>query len=79
MFQWLQDIFVRLSDFFSAIWDFIQLAISKIIEFFQVVAKALTFGYEVITALPTFYLVFGILMLSVLIIYVILGRSAGGD
>lgn len=79
MFQWLQDIFVRVSDFFSAIWEFIQLAISKIIEFFQVVAKALNFGYEILKILPSFYLIFGILMISVLIIYVVLGRSAGGD
>lgn len=79
MFQWLQDIFIRISDFFSAIWDFVQLAVSKIIELFSVVAKALNFGYEILRSLPSFYLIFGILLLSVLIIYIIIGRSAGGD
>lgn len=79
MLQMIQSFFESIGEFFSKIWDFLVMIWEEITQFFKILAPALKFFQGLLSSLPPVFLAFGLAMLVVLILYVILGRTAGGD
>lgn len=79
MVAFFTNFFTQIGDFFSKIWDFLVFIWEEITTFFKMISPALKFFTSMVTSLPPVFYFFGIAMLAVLILYVILGRTAGGD
>lgn len=79
MLEMIQSFFTSVGEFFSKIWDFIVMIWEELTQFFKILSPALRFFQSLLSSLPPVFLAFGLAMLVVLILYVILGRTAGGD
>lgn len=79
MLQFLQDVFQQIAEFFTKVWDIITFIFDEITQFFKMIMPAVQFFVSLLVSLPPVFKVFGIAMISVLILYIILGRTAGGD
>lgn len=79
MLQMIQSFFESIGEFFSRIWDFLTFVFNEITTFFKMLSPALKFFQSLLSSIPPLFYAFGIAMLIVLILYVILGRNAGGD
>ena len=79
MISWLQGIFDSLSSFFSMVAALIGDFIDKLLEFFGYIKAAFSFLQTALDFLPAFYVTFAVIIVTVLIVYLILGRQSGGD
>lgn len=79
MISFLQGFFQSIAEFFSNIWNILTFIFDEMTQFFLIVKQSIVFFHQVLGSLPTIFVVFGIAMLTVLIIYVVIGRNAGGD
>ena len=88
MLDAIVSFFQQLGEFFTTVWNLVKFAFGELVQFFKMVGSALSFIWSIINiiptmrqaySLPTIYLAFGICLILVLIIYIIVGRTAGGD
>ena len=79
MIQLIQSFFESIGEFFSKIWDFIVMIWEELTQFFKILGPTIKFFQHMLTFLPGIYLGFGIALLVVLLLYIIIGRTAGGD
>lgn len=79
MFEFLRNFADQIGQFFSKIWDILVFIFEELTQFFKLIKPAVNFFQTLLTSLPPVYLIFGIAILAVLIIYIIIGRTAGGD
>lgn len=79
MIDLLHSFFASIAEFFQTVWNFVSFIFGELIDFFRMVGSAVSFAFSIISFIPSIYLAFGIAMLLVLIIYIIVGRNAGGD
>lgn len=79
MIQFLSNFFEQIGQFFSSLWSILTYAFQELLQFFRTVGAGLRFVWSIITLVPPIYLGFGIALILVLIIYLIIGRTAGGD
>lgn len=79
MLSTISTFFEGLASFFSRVWEIITFVFEELTQFFLIVKQSLVFFGKLIGSIPPVFTIFGIAMLVVLIVYVILGRTAGGD
>lgn len=79
MLEFLRSFFVSIGEFFSNIWSFLVFLWEEITQFFRILTPALIFFQNLISTIHPVFLSFGLAILVVLILYVIIGRNAGGD
>ena len=79
MFELLRNFFVSVGDFFTKVWDILTFVFEEISQFFKMLSPALKFFQTLINTIHPLFLAFGLAMLVVLVLYIILGRTAGGD
>lgn len=79
MLEFINGVLESIANFFSRIWDIFGWLFSNITMFFKIIKPAINFFQSLLSTIPSVYFGFGLAMLVVLIIYVILGRQAGGD
>lgn len=79
MLEFLRSFFTSIGEFFSNIWNFLVFIWEEITQFFRMLSPALKFFQTLISTIHPLFLAFGLAMLVVLILYVIIGRTAGGD
>lgn len=79
LLEFIQNVFQSIAEFFSKIWEILVFIFDELTQFFKMISPAIKFFQTLFTTLPPIFVVFGIAMLAVMIIYVILGRTAGGD
>lgn len=79
MLDAIVSFFQQLGEFFTTVWNLVKFAFGELVQFFKMVGSALAFVWSIINIIPTIYLAFGVCLILVLIIYIIVGRTAGGD
>lgn len=79
MFDWIQNFLVSVGEFFSKIWQFLVFVWEELTQFFKILAPAVNFFSSLIRSIHPVFLAFGLAILVVLIVYIIIGRTAGGD
>ena len=79
MLQWFYVLFSSIFQFFSNIWQGLVWLWDQITQFFQIIKPAIHFFMVLVGSIPTFFYVFAVAILLVCIVYIILGRNAGGD
>lgn len=79
MIDLIYSFFTSIGEFFSKIWDFITMIWEELTQFFKILSPALKFFQGLLSSLPPVFLAFGLAMLVVLVLYIIIGRTAGGD
>lgn len=79
MMQMIQSFFEAIGGFFTKVWDILTFVFNEITTFFKMLSPVLKFFQSLLSSIPPLFYAFGIAMLVVLILYVILGRNAGGD
>lgn len=77
--QVIIDFFTSIGEWFSNAWEIVKYVFQEIAEFFKMLKPGVDFFRSLLGSLPPIFLGFGIAMLLVLLLYVILGRTAGGD
>lgn len=66
-------------DFISSIWSFFTGLIENFILVFKYIAAVSSMSKELILTMPGWLQVFGIITLTVSVLYLLLGRSTGGQ
>ena len=70
-------------DFFvstiSSIWNFFMSLIDNLLLFFKYLGAVLVLAFNLIGQMPTWLQVFGTITITVSVLYLILGRSTGGQ
>lgn len=79
MFSFITELGQSIAEFFTNIWSFLTWVWDQITQFFKILAPALSFFQSLLSSIPPLFLAFAVAILVVLIIYIILGRNAGGD
>lgn len=79
MIQWISSIFDAISSFFANVGQVIDHIVSQITLFFSYIQSAVQFVGNAFLLIPTYYVVFGAIIIAILIIFLVLGRNAGGD
>lgn len=79
MIQFFADFFQQIASFFSSVWQIVTYVFQELLQFFRTVGAGLKFVWSIITLVPPLYLGFGFALVLVLLIYLIIGRTAGGD
>ena len=79
MIDWLSSLVENFRNFAESISSLISNIVNEIRLLFQYVQNAVDFVRGAFQLIPSYYLVFGAIILTVLIVYVVLGRNAGGD
>lgn len=79
MIAWLENIVRTITSFFQSIGDLITSIIDKFKQFFAFIAAAFEFVTSAFALIPSYYVAFGVIIVSVLVLFLILGRNAGGD
>lgn len=79
MLDFLRSFFESVGEFFSNIWNFLVFIWEEITQFFRMLSPALKFFQMLISTIHPVFLAFGVGILVVLILYIIIGRNAGGD
>lgn len=79
MINLLHSFFESISEFFSNLWSILSFILEKITDTFMIIKQSIQFFTSLLGSIPSFFIFFGIATLLVLIVYVIIGRNAGGD
>lgn len=79
MIAWLENLFNTVYGFFSNIVSIINYIVDQIRLLFGYVQGAADFVKNAFLLIPSYYLVFGTIIIVVLIVFLVLGRNAGGD
>ena len=79
MIDLIRSFFVSVGEFFSNIWDALVFFFVELTQFFKMLSPALKFFQILLSTIHPIFLAFGVAMLVVLLIYIIIGRTAGGD
>lgn len=61
------------------VFDFFKQLISNLMMLFEYIGLAATTAYNLVASLPTWLQAFGTATILISILYLILGRSTGGD
>lgn len=77
--EYLLSFFEWLGDALSSLWDFLSSTFENLSTFVKYLANAVSLAYEIIATLPTWLQGFAIITLLVSLVYLIVGRSTGGD
>lgn len=79
MIEFLRGFFDGISNFFTKIWEILTWLFEEITQLFKLFLPVMNFIRKLLGSLPPVFLVFGLAMIAILILYVVLGRQAGGD
>lgn len=79
MFDLIKSFFQSIGEFFSNIWEFLVFVWDELTQFFRMLKPAISFFQQLLSSIHPLFLAFGIAMLVVLLLYIIIGRTAGGD
>lgn len=79
MIEWLKSIWDGISAFFDQVRTIVDVVIDKINEFITVIGSVMQFVWQCIEWIPPIFRVFLTISIIVLVLYLILGRNAGGD
>lgn len=66
-------------DFIASIWDFFTGLIENFLLVFKYIAAVSNLSKELILFMPSWLQVFGMITLTVSVLYLLLGRSTGGQ
>ena len=70
-------------DFFvgtiSSVWNFFQSVIENFLLFFKYISAVLVMCFNLIAQMPVWLQVFGTITITVSILYLLLGRTTGGQ
>lgn len=69
----------QMVDFFSSIWEFFSGLIENFLLFFKYLVAVLIVCTDLITEIPSWLQMFAIITLTVSILYLLLGRTTGGQ
>ena len=79
MVAFFESAFTAIGEFFTKVWDILVFIWDELTTFFRMIAPAIKFFTDMLQNLPSLFFYFGLAMLIVLVVYVIIGRTAGGD
>lgn len=79
MITWIQNLFHTISGFFDAIGALILKLVDDLKLLGEYISQSVQFVYAAFQLIPEYYVAFGILIITVLVIYIVAGRQAGGD
>ncbi len=77
--SFITDAIDWLVNLISTIWDFFQGLLENFLMFFKYLASVSNLSKELIFSMPSWLQTFGIITLTVSILYLILGRQTGGS
>ena len=77
--QIITDFFTSIGHFFSSFWDIVVYVFKELKALFILLKAGLQFWLDMLGTMPVVFLGFGVAMITVLLLYVIIGRTAGGD
>lgn len=77
--EYIVSFFEWLGDAFSSLWEFLSSTVENLIIFVKYLANAVSLAYEIVATLPTWLHGFAIITILVSLVYLIVGRSTGGD
>lgn len=63
----------------SGVWNFFGGLIQNFIQFFEYIGTAAKLAYNLVNSLPTWLSAFGLATVLISVIFMILGRSTGGQ
>lgn len=63
----------------SGVWDFFGGLIQNFIQFFEYLGTAAKLAYNLVNSLPTWLSAFGLATVLISVIFMVLGRSTGGQ
>lgn len=75
MFQWLEEAFNNLLNFFQTLWDFLISLIRDIVFVIELLATAISNMTSYFVWLPTAVMTLLLTAISIIVIYKILGRD----
>lgn len=75
----MSEFFDWIVNFFQNIWDFISDFFERILMLITYVRLAAQLFLDLIAAMPSWLQAFGVITLTVSIIYIVLGRQTGGQ
>lgn len=75
----LQSIIQGIFDFFQGAWNFFEILINNLKMLVEYASLAVTTSYNFIVSLPTYLQAFGYATVAITLLYLIIGRSTGGD
>lgn len=64
---------------FETVFDFFKQLIANLMMLFEYIGLASTTAYNLVASLPTWLQAFGTATILISVLYLILGRSTGGD
>ncbi len=77
--QFILDFIDSISSMFSAVWDFFGGLLDNFIQFFEYLGTAAKLAYNLVNSLPTWLSAFGLATVLISVIFMVLGRSTGGQ
>lgn len=77
--QFIIDFIDSISSMISGVWDFFGGLIQNFIQFFEYIGTAAKLAYNLVNSLPTWLSAFGLATVLISVIFMILGRSTGGQ
>lgn len=77
--QFIIDFIDSISSMISGLWDFFGGLIQNFIQFFEYIGTAAKLAYNLVNSLPTWLSAFGLATVLISVIFMILGRSTGGQ
>lgn len=75
----MSQFFDYISGIIDKVSNFLQSFFESFLKFFKYLGFALTSAYQLVDTLPAFIKVFGTCTVIILVLYMVLGRSAGGS
>lgn len=79
MFDWLRSLYDLVSNFFSSFFNAVASVVDYVKSLFHVIGSALRFVVNCVSYLPSVYVAFVSIILVVCVVYLVVGRSTGGD
>lgn len=77
--EFLTDFIDGVAGFFVAIWSFFSGIVNNLMMLVEYIGLAVTTAYNLIATLPTWLQAFAFATILVAVLYLILGREAGGS
>ena len=77
--QALLDVFESIFGMLETVFNFFKQFIANITMLFQYIGLASTTSYNLVASLPTWLQAFGTATILISVLYLIVGRSTGGD
>ena len=77
--EYIVEFFEWFGDLFSSLWDFLSSTIDNIILFIQYLGYGVSMAYDIISTLPYWLQGFATITILVSVVYIIIGRSTGGN